>query len=188
MSMRTSFGTDSEMADNDSSDASGTLPCCAEPSGEHGACLSVTKGFLMNSFSIAVGGQQMPLVTLVRFLSRWPAVALFGDAVAVGGLASLFLLPLCLVTTLLLRGLHGIPTTSSTLPLGEACEDTRRDDEAVALPCPWQLFAKMAGVVAYRGSLLLALARRAVDLPARDRSVLAQSWTRATLVRFAVVE
>ena len=105
-----------------------------------------------------------------------------------GGLASLFLLPLCLVTTLLLHGLHGIPTTSSTLPLGEACEDTRRDDDAVSLTCPWQRFAKTAGVVAYRGSLLLALARRAVDLPARDRSGLAQSWRRATLVRFAVVE
>ena len=69
MSMRTSFGTDDEMADNDSSDASGPLPCCAGPSGEHGGCRSVTKGFLMNDFSIVVLGQKILLVTSVRFLS-----------------------------------------------------------------------------------------------------------------------
>jgi hypothetical protein len=158
------------MADNDSTDASGTFPCCAGPSVEQGGCLSVTNGFLMNYFSMVVVGQQIPLVTSVRLLSLRHAVALFVDSVAVVGLASLLLLPLSLVTTPLLRGLHGIHTTSAALQLGEACEDNRLEDDAVSLACPWQLLAKTEGVVEYLCSLLLALALRAVDLPTRDQT------------------
>src|SRR5882724_13710150 len=108
MSRRTTFGTDYEMADNDSTDASGTLPCCAGQPGEQGGRLSVTNGFLMNYFSIAVVGQKIPRVTSGRFLSLWHAVALCVDSVVVVGLASLLLLlPLSAVVTSLMRGPHG---------------------------------------------------------------------------------
>lgn len=159
------------MADNDSTDANGTFPCCAGPSVEQGGRLSVTHGLLMSYFRIAVVGQKMPLVTSVRFLSLWHAVVLLLDSVTMVGLASLLLfLPLSLVTTPLLRGLHGIHATSSALQLGKACEDTHLDDDAVSLACPWQLLAKTEGVVEYRCSPLLALALLTVDLPTRDQT------------------
>lgn len=158
------------MADNDSTDARRTFPGCAGPSVEQGGHLSVTNGFLMNYFSIVVVGQKIPLVTSVRFLSLWHAVALFVDSVTVVGLASLLLLPLSLVTTPLLRSLHGIYPASSALPLGEVREDNHLDDHAVSLACPWQLLAKTEGVVEYLCSLLLTLALLAVDLPTRDQT------------------
>jgi hypothetical protein len=171
MSMSTSFGTDYEMADHDSTDASGTLPCCAGPSVEQGRCLSVTNGFLMNYFSIAVVGQKIPLVTSVRFLSLWHAVALCVDSVTVVGLASLLvLLPLSAVVTSLMRGPHGIHTTSSSPQLSEACEDSALDDDVLSVSYPWQLLAKAESVVAHLFSPLLARAFLTVDLPTREQT------------------
>jgi len=158
-------------ADTDSTEASGTLPCCAGPSVEQGGRLSIANGLLMTSFRIVVVGHTIPLVTSVRFLSLWHVIALCVDSVAVVGLTSLLRLPLSLVMTPLLRGLYyGLHTTSSALPLGEACEDNRLEDDAVSLAWPWQLFAKTEGVVAYLYSLLLARALFAMDLPTRDQN------------------